>query len=223
MNIKAIFFKEWIKLRKLFPVGAMLLLGALVLFFVGFGATNRELSAKLMLYRIVVLHMVYYKVLLYFLVGLPVLLAVFQFVPERIQNRYKISMQLPQKESLTIAHMLLFGFSVLTLAWIILFSGFFIISVLYFPVHVVWYASDTLLGWFLCGYMLYFLVSAAMVEPSIKVKVLPALFALALSVVMFGIDNNRAYDTFLFVLPVFVLASALFAHHSFTRLYKGVL
>lgn len=223
MSFKTLFFKEWIKLRKFFPVGALLLLGALILFFVGFGTMNRELTTKLMLYRVVVLHMVYYKVLLYFLVGLPVLLAIFQFIPERIQNRYKISMQLPQKESVTITQMLLFGACILTLAWIILFGGFFIISALYFPMHAVWYAADTLFGWLLCGYMLYFLVAATMVEPSVKIRVLPSLFALALAVAMFAIDSVRAFDWFLFVLPFFVVASALFAHNSFTRLYKGVL
>ena len=155
--IKAIFYKEWIKMRCFYPLSALFLFGATayallrvqrVITFKGAAHVWEVMLEK---------EVVFIDILQYLPALLGVLLAVVQFVPEMAQKRLKLTLHLPFPQWKMILLMSGIGLGALALLFIVqtaVLWGYF--HALLAP-ELVARILLTALPWYLAGLTLYLL------------------------------------------------------------------
>ena len=163
--IKAIFYKEWIKMRCFYPLSALFLFGATayallrvqrVITFKGAAHVWEVMLEK---------EVVFIDILQYLPALLGVLLAVVQFVPEMAQKRLKLTLHLPFPQWKMILLMSGIGLGALALLFIVqtaVLWGYF--HALLAP-ELVARILLTALPWYLAGLTLYLLTAWICLEP----------------------------------------------------------
>ena len=166
--IKAIFYKEWIKMRCFYPLSALFLFGATayallrvqrVITFKGAAHVWEVMLEK---------EVVFIDILQYLPALLGVLLAVVQFVPEMAQKRLKLTLHLPFPQWKMILLMSGIGLGALALLFIVqtaVLWGYF--HALLAP-ELVARILLTALPWYLAGLTLYLLTAWICLEPTWK-------------------------------------------------------
>ena len=166
--IKAIFYKEWIKMRCFYPLSALFLFGATayallrvqrVITFKGAAHVWEVMLEK---------EVVFIDILQYLPALLGVLLAVVQFVPEMAQKRLKLTLHLPFPQWKMILLMSGIGLGALALLFIVqtaVLWGYF--HALLVP-ELVARILLTALPWYLAGLTLYLLTAWICLEPTWK-------------------------------------------------------
>ena len=169
--IKAIFYKEWIKIRRFYPVCAVIVLGFTLfsVFRVDRVADFRGVEHiwEVLLEKDSVL----IEMLQYFPLLCGILLAIVQFVPEMIQKRLKLTLHLPFPQNRMILLMLLAG----AVALLLLFSIQIIIIYSYFRHILVSELTSRILltsaPWFIAGMTAYFCTAWICLEPTWKWRI----------------------------------------------------
>ena len=175
--IKAIFYKEWIKMRCFYPLSALFLFGATayallrvqrVITFKGAAHVWEVMLEK---------EVVFIDILQYLPALLGVLLAVVQFVPEMAQKRLKLTLHLPFPQWKMILLMSGIGLGALALLFIVqtaVLWGYF--HALLAP-ELVARILLTALPWYLAGLTLYLLTAWICLEPTWKRRLANLLIA----------------------------------------------
>ncbi|MBN2780345.1 MAG: hypothetical protein JXR21_00085 [Candidatus Marinimicrobia bacterium] len=219
--LKAILYKEWIKLRWAVIVIAGLTVLSLaysigmINYYIEFqGAfTNwMYVIGKSLLLK----NIVFVKVLP-LITGL--IFGLLQFVPEMTRNRMRLSYHLPINEKKLLLASVGFGYMFLLAEILFLFFGLWLVVSMSYPAEVIQKVLMSTLPWFLGGSAVYFLTAFIILEPS-------WIYRLIYGVVTYGLVelNFRAstYDQYVglwvFVLIVAVMPlTVLFAGHRFRR------
>lgn len=192
--IKAIFYKEWIKIRRFYPVCAVIVLGFTLfsVFRVDRVADFRGVEHiwEVLLEKDSVL----IEMLQYFPLLCGILLAIVQFVPEMIQKRLKLTLHLPFPQNRMILLMLLAG----AVALLLLFSIQIIIIYSYFRHILVSELTSRILltsaPWFIAGMTAYFCTAWICLEPTWKWRIAEVLTATGLCRIYFLSQLPQAYD-----------------------------
>lgn len=208
--IKAIFYKEWIKMRYFYPLSALLL-------------TGFTLYALLRIQRVItfrgVAHLwevllekevVLIDTLQYLPMLLGILLALTQFVPEMSQKRLKLTLHLPFPERRMILLMEGIGAGALTL--LLLLQGAILWSYLatVLPPELTARILLTALPWALAGLTLYLLTAWICLEPTWRRRIVNILIAAGIGRLFFLSDLPEAYNGMIPWL-VLLLAGSLFS------------
>ena len=219
--IKAIFYKEWIKMRWFCLVAALFLAGftAYALLRVQRVITFKGAAHiwEVMLEK----EVVFIDILQYLPVLLGVLLALVQFIPEMTHKRLKLTLHLPFPQRKMI--LLMMGVGLAALAVLSAVQAF-----------VLWCYFHTLLApelvsrilltslpWYLAGLALYPLAAWVCLEPTWRRRVADILVAVGVCRLFFLSETPQAYDGMLPWLLALLLCVLFFPLLSVYRLKQG--
>ena len=219
--IKAIFYKEWIKMRWFCLVAALFLAG-----FTAYALlrVQRVITFKgdahiweVMLEK----EVVFIDILQYLPVLLGVLLALVQFIPEMTHKRLKLTLHLPFPQRKMI--LLMMGVGLAALAVLSAVQAF-----------VLWCYFHTLLApelvsrilltslpWYLAGLALYPLAAWVCLEPTWRRRVADILVAVGVCRLFFLSETPQAYDGMLPWLLALLLCVLFFPLLSVYRFKQG--
>lgn len=223
--IKAIIYKEWLKIRWAFY--AMLLVFVLTLIYVVLNLDYgiRFSEAHNYWYNVIFRHLMFYSgVFTYVPAVAGVTLAITQFYPEINSKRLKLTFHLPLHEDKAMMAMIAVGSVALTIIYLAGYLMLTIITSIYFPVEILYSVLTTSLPWFLAGYVCYWAVSMIFVEPKWIIK------RIALLLLTYGFINQlfylQGYNLFNQSIHWFILLSLFFSISiifSAYRFRKGVM
>lgn len=219
--IKAIFYKEWIKMRWFCLVAALFLAGftAYALLRVQRVITFKGAAHiwEVMLEK----EVVFINILQYLPVLLGVLLALVQFIPEMTHKRLKLTLHLPFPQRKMI--LLMMGVGLAALAVLSAVQAF-----------VLWCYFHTLLApelvsrilltslpWYLAGLALYPLAAWVCLEPTWRRRVADILVAVGVCRLFFLSETPQAYDGMLPWLLALLLCVLFFPLLSVYRFKQG--
>ncbi len=219
--IKAIFYKEWIKMRWFCLVAALFLAGftAYALLRVQRVITFKGAAHiwEVMLEK----EVVFVDILQYLPVLLGVLLALVQFIPEMTHKRLKLTLHLPFPQRKMI--LLMTGMGLAALAVLSAVQAF-----------VLWCYFHTLLApelvsrilltslpWYLAGLALYPLAAWVCLEPTWRRRVADILVAVGVCRLFFLSETPQAYDGMLPWLLALLLCVLFFPLLSVYRFKQG--
>ena len=219
--IKAIFYKEWIKMRWFCLVAALFLAGftAYALLRVQRVITFKGAAHiwEVMLEK----EVVFIDILQYLPVLLGVLLALVQFIPEMYHKCLKLTLHLPYPQLKMINLMLLYG--LLTL--VICFATNYILMFVYLQGILApeLYSRIllTALPWYIAGICAYLLIAWVCLEPTWKRRVLNLVISVLLLRVFFLSSDPEAYNGFLPWLTIYSLLTISFSWLSVLRFKAG--
>ena len=219
--IKAIFYKEWIKMRWFCLVAALFLAGftAYALLRVQRVITFKGAAHiwEVMLEK----EVVFIDILQYLPVLLGVLLALVQFIPEMTHKRLKLTLHLPFPQRKMI--LLMMGVGLAALAVLSAVQAFVLWS--YFHTllapELVSRILLTSLPWYLAGLALYPLAAWVCLEPTWRRRVADILVAVGVCRLFFLSETPQAYDGMLPWLLALLLCVLFFPLLSVYRFKQG--
>ncbi len=206
--IKALLYKEWIKLRWVFW---LVLTGSLLVeayLFIRVGRSFRIAGAEHIWDVVINRNQFLFADIRFWPLVAGCALALMQFIPEVSMKRLKLTLHLPLNETRIIFTMLAFGIILLVFAFsiqlAILFGG---ISYL-FASPFLSSAITTLAPWYQCGLAVYLLIAFVCIEPSWWRRIVNSLITLALVQIFFISTVPGAYSGFvveMLFIPLFAL------------------
>lgn len=219
--IKAIFYKEWIKVRYFFPLGALFLLGAAAYALLRVQRVVTFKGAAHVWEVMLDKEAVFIDILQYFPALLGIVLALVQFIPEMTQKRLKLTLHLPFPQRRMILLMTGIGLGILLSLFIVQVAvlwGYF--HALLAPELVVRILL-TALPWYLAGLTLYLLTTWICLEPTWKRRLADLLIAIGIGRIFFLSDTPQAYDGMLPWLLVLLVGSLFLPLLSVHRFKQG--
>ncbi|MBR8534318.1 hypothetical protein KDU71_02015 [Carboxylicivirga sediminis] len=219
---RAIFYKEWIKLRWLLLAISLVFAGSIPYFILNL--TNKfRFAGKPHFWSVIVgkdLNLISELTYIPLLAGL--ILGLAQFVPEMQKKSLKLTLHLPHPEKLTILKMLLFGSGTLVSIFSITGLVLYLSLSIYLPsqILVAWFTAA--LAWYLAGLAAYFLAVWVCIEPVWKQKAINTLLAIA--VIMLFFKGTSTYSL-QYAMPLYIgiiLLSMCFPFYSVFRFKEGV-
>jgi hypothetical protein len=218
---QAIFYKEWIKTRKLIALAIVVFLGFIAYTFISTAQMFR-ISGAVSIWEMVIMKDL---PLLSYMKWLPLLAAVLlslaQYVPEMYNKRLKLTLHLPLPESGILISMLFYGVMVLLLFYII--SCMILLTGLrmWFPPEIVWASFYASAPWFLSGVAAYLLTTWICLEPVWKQRIISGLVAICCLSLFFIEAKSGGYHPFIPYLLGFSVLSLFFPFYSVVRFKDG--
>lgn len=219
--LKAILYKEWIKLR-----WAVLVIAALTVLTLAYsiGMINYyiEFQGPLNNWLYVIGKSLLLKNIV-FVKFLPLIsgltFALLQFVPEMSRNRMRLSYHLPISEKKLLLSSVGIGYVFLLAEIVLLFLGLWLVVSVNYPAEIVQKALISTIPWFLGGSAIYFLTAFIILEPSWTYRVIYGIVSYGAVTLYFQATTYDQYGTLLaFVLVVALMPlTILFAGHRFRR------
>ncbi len=191
---KAIFYKEWIKMRSLLPVLAIALIGitAYVLLRIDRAVT---LNGAPHLWQIMLdKEVVFIEMLRFVPLVAGLLLSLTQFIPEMLRKRLKLTLHLPYSQHRMILLMAAMGLGILTLLFAIqalMVWGYFHTLV---TDELTSRALMTAMPWWLGGLVLYMLCAWICLEPTRYRRGIYIVITLGICRMFYLSDVPQSYD-----------------------------
>jgi len=204
---KAIFYKEWLKIRWIVLGSVLAVLGFLI--YIGLNVRQYfEMNDPINVWIYFIQKKVlYYSVLKFIPIFIAVILAIVQFVPEMAKKRYRLFFHLPFSETKSLFYMSSIGLALILLTAITLLAGLFIIGSTYFPTEVMISSLFSVMPWLLAGFVSYLAATAVVLDPSWKYRILYVLFFAPFIQSLF---LERGYYEYQYSIGLFFLVSILF-------------
>ncbi len=219
-----LFYKEWIKTRLGFICSLLASIG--VVFYIFLVVENKMTLVGAKNYTMNVLYnnppIIYYSLLRYIPILIAVCVGVLQYMPEVAQKRIRLTLHLPVDNNRLFLCMVAFGVTLITIAYIVIFTFFCWKNHSLFPTEVTYPVEMTAMAWFLAGYIVYNFIAMVAMEPNRIRQVFYALIGLILSTLYFHeIPYHGAYADSLPVLTVLAVVSFPLMLFSGFRFNKG--
>ena len=131
--LKALIYKEWLKIRWAALITLAVFLLVLVKMTLYMSYTIRIVGANSFWNDVFIRGLLYFDDLLYIPVVTGIVIAAFQFFPEITENRLKLTLHLPMRENSILMHMAIMGASVVLSITALSYLVLCIITVFYFP------------------------------------------------------------------------------------------
>ena len=171
----ALLYKEWKKTR-FFAIGILLSGIALMLYmFLSVGRSFRFAGMEHLWDVIVNRKQFLFRELKYYPLAAGICMAVFQYVPEMIQNRIKLTLHLPIKENSAVKLMLMYGLGILFVIYTLQCIALWFFSAYFFPHEFVASIFKTVAPWYGVGIMVYLFIAAICIEPTWKRRIVYAI------------------------------------------------
>ncbi|MDR0750823.1 MAG: ABC transporter permease [Tannerellaceae bacterium] len=219
--ITALFYKEWIKTRRILLLSLLVLAALMIYIFINVeqmfrinGAT--QVWTETILKDISVLTGIQWLPLI-----LSILFGVSQFVPEMSNKRLKLTLHLPMSENRIMFSMLAFGLSGLLILYAITCIAIIGGLRIYYPQEIVLSMIESSLPWFLAGLAGYLFTAWICIEPVWRQRVFNTLIAAyALSFFMMSAKGG-AYMPFIPYLLATIIVAHFFSFYSMYRFKDG--
>ena len=214
---KAVFFKEWLKVRICYLCAV-----AVVLAFTIYALMriSRIITLKgvghvweLMIGR----DMIFMDIMQYVFPVAGIALAAAQFAPEKLQKRMKLTLHLPVSQIRMTFTMLGVGAGIL----LALFASSAVVSGIYLsgivPPELTGRILLTMTPWYLAGLAAYFLVAWIITEPTLYMRIIAALITVAVLRMFYLSADPESYNC---ALPMLAWATLSFAGFSWLSVLR---
>ena len=220
--VKALFYKEWIKTKRIILLLAIIFAGGLVYTFINTAQMFRIGGAVQTWDNIILKDLDILPVIMQWAPLLAGLLVGFsQFIPEITNKRLKLTLHLPLPESKTISAMLLYGILVLMVffivSFIVLLTGF----CTYYPMEIVNAMLFRTTPWFLAGLVSYIFIAWVCLEPVWKYRICYSFIAICIVSLFYINAKSGAYLPFIPYLIGFIIIAFSFPFFSTARFKDG--
>ncbi len=218
--IKAVLFKEWLKMKWAF--WGLLILWLVVVLYVYIDIVHqlKFYEASIIWYNIVTLGLSYYSIIFYLPVLSGLILGIAQFVPEITEKRLKLTLHLPIKENRILFSMISIGGSMLLVLYLVSIFGLIFVSSMFYASQITVSMLITIAPWYFAGIVIYFSSAMIILEPIWLRKILYLPVALGFTNLLLEEGWFNMYEksliTFL-VLTLFFILSVLITGFRFKR------
>lgn len=192
--IKAIFYKEWIKMRWFCLVAALFLAGGTAYALLRVQRVITFKGAAHIWEVMLEKEVVFIDILQYLPVLLGILLALVQFVPEMTRKRLKLTLHLPFPQRKMILLMTGAGLAALMVLFVVQVSVLWCYFRALLAPELVSRILLTALPWYLAGLTLYPLTAWVCLEPTWRRRIADILVAAGVCRLFFLSETPQAYD-----------------------------
>lgn len=205
--IKAIFLKEFFKIRWAFLVIFALNIALTIYLFISTRSLFILDHPEVVWYRVIHLGQIHFRILRYVPMISGILIACFQYLPEMWEERLRLSLHLPVSAHLLIlAHVMvgLAAFGILVLTDI---TGLLVITAHYFPKETLVTSFITVLPWFMAGVASYLGCTLTLLEPGYRYKIFNLVIAAGVTAMFLYTKPPGCYGPALLamIFPLFLL------------------
>lgn len=219
---QALFYKEWIKTRRIILLIGVVFAGIIIYTFINTQQAFRIGGAVQVWADIIIKDAL---VLPYIIKWIPLLaallLAISQFAPEMVDKRLKLSLHLPIPDTQIITAMLCYGLLVLLGIYAITYVVLAVGLSLYYPIEIEIQAFWKSLPWFIAGFTGYLLASWVCLEPVWRQRISNAFISICILALYFIGVQSGAYIPLLPVLIVILIVCFGLPFYSTIRFKEG--
>lgn len=218
---KAFIFKEWLKIR--WACLAMLAVFVLMLINIVLNvAYNMRFSEPTSYWYNLMFNgrLFYSGVFIYVPALAGIVLALTQFIPEVSASRLKLTLHLPMKENSILLNMAAIGTTALALIYIFTYIFLSSITLIYFPVEMLWSVWLTSIPWFITGFTLYWATGMILIESSWIKRLFLIIISLCFAATLFYLRGYNLYEPSIhlfFLISLFFSISILVSAHRFRK------
>jgi hypothetical protein len=220
--LQALFYKEWIKTRRIILLMAILMIALLVYTFINTGQSFRMGGAVQVWSNVILKDM---SLLPSFIQWFPLLagslLGWTQFIPEMTDKRLKLTLHLPLPESKILSSMLLYG----TIVCLSLFVCMYLILAItlqsYYAGEMIVAMTWKMIPWLLGGILGYYFTCWICLEPVWRQRVLNTLCAIGGLSLYYMSAKSGGYSSFLPYVLLMVVIGSTFPFYSTARFKEG--
>lgn len=216
--LRGIFYKERIKLCKVWFVLLLANLGLVLMAYSWMRYLFRQNHAEIVWYWVMSLERIMFEDMRYVPLVTGVLLACFQFLPEMRGERLRLSLHLPVPSNIVILAHLMAGLGALALVFCLDMAVIGGGASLFFPRETVQTVLMTALPWFMAGITVYLGVAQALLEPSLRLRLVLLCLVAGLAAPMAGHSTPGLAPTavaYCFLVPALLLFSTLLPGYNF--------
>ena len=205
--LKAIFFKEFFKIRWLWLIILLMNLALTAYIFI----TTRNLfildHPEVVWYRVLHLGQIHFKDLKYIPLLSGILIACFQYLPEMWGERLRLSLHLPISPHILILAHVLVGLTAYGTVALLDLTALWVITAQYFPKEAVMTSLVTALPWTMAGVAAYLGGTLALLEPNFRLKVFNMAVAAGVAGLFLHNPNPGSYGPALpwLILPLLLM------------------
>lgn len=219
--INSIFYKEWIKTRRVLFLAIIVFACFIIYTFINVGQIFRVSGAvavwtDTMLKDISLLPKMEWLPLIF-----SILFGASQFVPEMVNKRLKLTLHLPLPENKIMYAMLFYGIICLLLLYAAIYAVLIIGMGMYYPAEIVLSMFKLSLPWFLAGLIGYLFVAWICLEPVWRQRIFNSLIAICAINFFMIAAKSGAYVTFIPYLVVLIIVAYTFPFYSMSRFKEG--
>lgn len=220
--LQALFYKEWIKSRRLIFLIGIIFAGAIIYTFINIGQTFRVEGSVQAWADIILKDAPVFPLILQWLPLLAALSVSFaQFIPEIMNKRLKLTLHLPMPETKIISIMLLYGLLMLVIAYLLTYAVLMSGLSFYYPSEIKVAAFEKSLPWFAAGIAGYLLAAWVCLEPVWKQRICNAFISVCILSLFFIKALSGAYFTLLPFLLIIIIVCYGMPFYSTARFKEG--
>lgn len=223
MKHNPLFYKEWIKTKRMILLFAVLLIAIVAYTFINVSQQFR-ISGAVEVWSTVILKdmSLVPDIVMWFPLLAGVLLGIVQYVPEMVNKRLKLTLHLPLPETKIISSMLIYGLIVLLILFTVYFIGLSHLLSSYYTNEIIEAFSLKILPWLLGGITSYLLTAWICFEPNWKQRICNTLGSIATLSLFYMSAKSGAYSPLLIVLAIILIVALSFPLYSTSRFKEGV-
>ncbi|MGD9898704.1 MAG: hypothetical protein AB7T22_06210 [Calditrichaceae bacterium] len=223
--IRALIFKEWLKIRWAFL--AILIFSVLILVMIALNIAYdmRMMTPKNSWYYVIFRHQIFYSSILAIPLISGFILGIVQFYPEINASRLKLTLHLPMKTNTILLTMVAIGVAMLLIIYLTTMTIVSAITLNFYPMEVFVSLWITTAAWFLAGLVIYLATGMIFVEPRWWQRIFMMIVSAGFVSTLLISPSNGGYNQYEHALPLFTLFSIFYIIsilYSADRFRKGV-
>ncbi|MBN2426573.1 MAG: hypothetical protein JXB44_16240 [Calditrichaceae bacterium] len=218
---KALFYKEWLKTKWVSIVIVSIGILMLVKIVLTTSYYLSHYSPEVYWYNVIIRKTVFFSLFKYFPVYSALVFGLFQFLPEIINKRLKLSLHLPLGENIILLNMITYGTLILLLIDLILAGSLSLITIYFFPVDLMYSVLLTIIPWFLAGKIVYWILSIVSVEPNWVKRILISAIGYGMAAMLFEGQGYELYKESIIYFLFFGMLFSLGILYTGSRFKKG--
>jgi len=215
--LKAIFYKEWLKLRLFWCLAVLIHIGLVTYILLAIRSTLLTAGVVETMATMIGRDVLMVNALMYLPLITGVALALCQWLPEMQIKRIRLTLHLPIDYTLSIGTMLLCSMACLCLLFGTDAAILALVEQAWLPRELVWRTFLTCLPWFIGGMLGYIVASWCIVEPQWRVRCINLLIGAPLVALCFLTAQPACYIA---MLPWLMLVLVLTACLPFYSIYR---
>lgn len=221
MMEKAIFYKEWIKTRRVFFISLLLAVAMAVYALL---AMNRLIALKGAEHLWIVMLLKdnsFIDIVKYVPLVVGVAVAVAQMAPEMSHKRLKLTLHLPYPQMKLVGIMLSAGLLEILAVYVVQLAIITVYDLTILPHELVARVVLTALPWYFAGFAAYLFAASVCLEGRWYMRVALSLLGIGVLMMFFLQDSPEAYNGIIVGMVVFVPVLALLCFGSVIRFKEG--
>lgn len=219
--IQAIFYKEWIKTKRVVLLLFILFAGFTAYTFIDIAQMFRVNRPETIWGNIILKDILLIPNIRWLPLVAGILLAITQHIPEMVNKRFKLTLHLPLPDNTIVIWMLLYGLFVLLSLYAATYTALLFGLSSYFPQEFILSSFYMSFPWFMGGFTAYLFTVWIIYEPVWKYRVSIVLISVCTLMLFFFEGKSGAYLPFTPYLAIIMVTSICFPFYSVIRFKEG--